>query len=95
MQQNREKTAITGMSEGEILVYQLYVEEGLNHGLRRDALPHTSNFDRMVSRYNQQMNTSDTPNEIWLLLARVLKNGVEQIEDYLHRIAATGTTTAT
>lgn len=81
MQQNRARTAVTSMELGEIIVYRLYVAEGL----RRGRLPYTANFDRIVRQYNAQMNTNETHSYVWRLLENVLKGGEEKIEAFLHQ----------
>jgi hypothetical protein len=82
------KKNITSMHPNEIRLYELYVEEAVRHGLKRGALPGTANLRCIVSRYNQEMNTSETENEVWIRLESVLKAGVKKIEVYLRTIRA-------
>ncbi len=89
MQWDKEKKNIIGMTPSEIRLYELYVEEGVDHGLKRGALPGTPNFTRIVSRSNQELNASDTENEVWIRLESVLKAGVKKIEAYLRSVRAT------
>lgn len=81
MQKNKIEKQITAMEENEIVVYELYVKEGVKRG----RLPYTPNFERIVTGYNTQLSRSETEHEIWVLLEKVLKGGERQIEAYLKR----------
>lgn len=81
MQKNKATREITHMEEGEIVIYELYVKEGLKRG----DLPYTEHFERIAKGYNKQMKANETKHDLWVLLEKVLKGGESAIEAYLRQ----------
>ncbi len=66
----------------------LKVGQASSLSLLSGEMPYTPNFDRIVAKYNEEMNTSETPHDVWRLLEKVLKVGEEKIDAFLRRTRA-------
>jgi hypothetical protein len=83
MQWDKPRKNIVSMEVGEIALYRLYQTEAVAANVKRDELPYTANFDRIVAGHNAATNTNSSHNEVWLMLLSVLKAGEKHIDRFL------------